>query len=350
MLPFTWYQQAYFIPWAKGSINRNLPAKLIDNAEIDFDYRTALEAWNNKAKLGSKYVLDEATQISLVAADMANAAYIAWIQLALVISGEGKGILPTGSLDLKTTQAIKKFQKDRMSTAKQDGLVGAKTETALFLRSKLKPPGRFRPIPSMGNFEIPAMGHKELPDKPIWETHSSTWIGIGLKIGGMGMTEFKGQEHVAAHMVNFDRPESSFRLIISGTRKGFGGGVSGGIAAVFITGIYEPDTLNSVELEEFDFSIATGLKLSSAVKALKFLHHVTGLKEILTAIRAIKVVPKGKAWLDVIDGLKKAAESLDIDSDSTEVSCTVIDVSAGIEGALFTRVSRFKVSNIHLAE
>ena len=350
--PFTWYQQFYYIPWAKGSINRNLPTNLTDNTEIDFHYRTAVQAWNQKAKLGSSYVNDQDTQISLVAADMANPKYITWVQVALVLSGEGSGIMPTGSMDLKTREAIKKFQKDRMGAAVPDGLVGPKTETALILRTNHKPPGRFRPIPAMGNHEIPAMGHKELPDKPMWETHSSTWIGLGLKIGGMGNPDnrFKGQEHVVAFMVNYDKPDSSFYLTIAGTRTGFGAGVSGGIAAVFVTGIYEPSTMNSVVLDEWDFSLATGLKISSAVKAFKFLHHVKNMGEILKAIRALKVVPKGTGWLDVVDGLKKAFESLSFDSESTEVSCSVIDVSAGLEGALFTRVSRFNVSDIHLAE
>lgn len=184
-MKFIWYDKFYYIPWAKGALNRHLPAKLIDNTDADMDYRTAVQAWRERNGLGSSYVFDAAVQNSLVKKDNADMAYIRWVQICLVLSGEDPTLPPHGVLDSRTREAIRLFQTNEMGESGVDGVVGPKTETALFLRTNVTPPGRHRKVPAMGNFQIPSMGHIEDPE-PHYKTHSSTWMGLGVKIGGTG--------------------------------------------------------------------------------------------------------------------------------------------------------------------
>lgn len=147
---FNWHH-AYYVPWAKGALNRHVPgSSLVDNGDTgEAGYHSAIRWWRENKGLGSSVIFDEATQNSLIKADQTKRPYVGWVQSALTIAGFP--VLVSGFVDAKTSEAIRKFQKTRMGSRNGDGIVGPKTETALMLWSHTRPPGRARDVPKYNN-------------------------------------------------------------------------------------------------------------------------------------------------------------------------------------------------------
>ena len=162
-----------YIQWVKGSLNRLLGASLSDDGKALLDYRSWLITFQMKHKLTVHAKVDLATQNALIKANRKHAAYVRWIQNALLISGEGinvggKAIIADGSWGPKTELAVKAFQT-KHENVKADGWVGAKTERLLMLRTGTVPPGRTKVLrepkfdPVVPSWDVP------VPDDPIPE-------------------------------------------------------------------------------------------------------------------------------------------------------------------------------------
>ena len=162
-----------YIQWVKGSLNRLLGASLPDDGKALLEYRSWLITFQMKHKLAVNAKVDRPTQDALIRANRKHAAYVRWIQNALLISGEGlkvggKNIIADGSWGPHTEQAVKAFQA-RHEKVKADGWVGANTERLLMLRTATVPPGRTKVLrepkydPVVPNWDVP------VPDDPIPE-------------------------------------------------------------------------------------------------------------------------------------------------------------------------------------
>ncbi len=347
-IPFIWYDKFYYVPWAKGALNRNLPATLPDDVDTDLNYRLAIKAWRERKLLPSGYEFDAAVQNSLIKLDNANPEYIKWVQKCLAASGEDPSLKATGSKNAATIDAIKIFQTNEVGL-KDDGVVGPKTETALYLRTGIKPPGRYRKLPALGNIELPKFD-PVIPDPdPTWMTHSSTWFGVGVKMGGIGGPgKDAGSELVRAYMTNYKVPDSYFFLEIQGARHGAGAGASGSWVFVVVTGMYDPMDLGPIALGGMDFSLAIGGPWGGMIKNLKALKNVGPM---VRAARAGRLVGAGAELAKSAEDLKKVVTMAFVNPESTEVDVKVIDVlGTGLEVGLYYTVSKFNVKTVHWAE
>jgi peptidoglycan hydrolase-like protein with peptidoglycan-binding domain len=169
-----------YIQWVKGSLNRLLNASLSDDGKALLEYRSWLITFQMKHKLAVNAKVDRPTQDALIRANRKHAAYVRWIQNALLISGEGlkvggKNIAADGSWGPHTEQAVKAFQA-KHEKVKADGWVGANTERLLMLRTGTVPPGRTKVLrepkfdPVVPIWDIP------VPDDPIPELR-----GVGYR-------------------------------------------------------------------------------------------------------------------------------------------------------------------------
>ena len=71
--------------------------------------------------------------------------YVKWAQTALEKSGASAGGMTTGVMDSGTKTALRSFQA--YEGINDDGWIGARTETALILRSGTHPPGHLTHVP-----------------------------------------------------------------------------------------------------------------------------------------------------------------------------------------------------------
>ncbi len=348
---FNWHH-AYYVPWAKGALNRHVPgSSLVDNANTEEPgYRSAIRWWRDYQKLGSSPVFDEATQNSLIKADQTKGSYIGWVQTALTIAGFT--VFSSGFVDSKTKDAIRRFQKTRMGSKNADGIVGPKTETALMLWSHTRAPGRMRDVPKYNNYIDP---WKPTPpegpfDGPAVESTTTAWVGVGTKISyssGVGPVpvSIDGQEYVTAGMKNLDT-EAYFGVNITSQRTGFNLGGSAGVAVVVITGIRDPHRLERLTLIDTDFSLSLGAKLSSLWKAGKL---AMGLDRaaLAAAVASLKaggqLVPQLAQCISVV---KKAADVNGIDRHSSHPACTVVDIAAGVEISAYEKSMTFNVWSV----
>jgi len=130
-----------YIRWVKGTLNRLLGSTLIDDGEKSLQYRFWVKEFQTNQTLGANGEVDETTQIAMVELNKHVPEYVAWIQRSVNKSGEGP-ISVTGNWDQDTIDAVKDFQINE--GLKVDGRVGAKTETALYMRSGIPVPGRIK--------------------------------------------------------------------------------------------------------------------------------------------------------------------------------------------------------------
>ena len=182
-----------YIRWVKGSLNRLLNASLADDGTALLEYRSWLITFQMKHKLTVNAQVDRPTQDALIRANRKHAAYVRWIQNALLISGQGlmvggKNIVADGSWGPHTEQAVKAFQA-KHEKVKAEGVVGANTERLLMLRTGTVPPGRTKVLreqiydPVSPKLDIP------VPDDEIYleRYRFATSEGIGLSAPMFGI-------------------------------------------------------------------------------------------------------------------------------------------------------------------
>ena len=185
-----------YIRWVKGSLNRLLNASLADDGTALLEYRSWLITFQMKHKLTVNAQVDRPTQDALIKANRKHAAYVRWIQNALLISGQGimvggKNIIADGSWGPHTEQAVKAFQA-KHENVKAEGWVGANTERLLMLRTGTVPPGRTKVLrepkfdPVVPIWDVPVPDDDEIP--PAEGFRFGTSEGIGLSAGMFGIS------------------------------------------------------------------------------------------------------------------------------------------------------------------
>ncbi len=151
---FQWNDN-YYVPWAKGTLNRHLPVipqpipypgmmsppwmgRLPDIPQPTQDYRNAVGLWQAHLRVPKTSLFDAIVQNSLIKADQASSAYLGWIKTALRAAGIGPG----GRVATTIAEGLWMFQRDVLRLANPDGVPGPKTETGLIFISRTLPPGR----------------------------------------------------------------------------------------------------------------------------------------------------------------------------------------------------------------
>jgi peptidoglycan hydrolase-like protein with peptidoglycan-binding domain len=128
-----------YLKWVQGSLNRLVGAGLKVNGLDSATYRNYVKIFQSMTGLKPNGEVDAKTQNALIKANYKDRDYIKWVQRALIITGVGVNLRPSGIMDRKTINAIKSFQANQ--GLKADGWVGAKTETSLVRVAGLIPPG-----------------------------------------------------------------------------------------------------------------------------------------------------------------------------------------------------------------
>ncbi|MFN7936809.1 MAG: peptidoglycan-binding protein [Bryobacteraceae bacterium] len=180
-----------YIRWVKGSLNRLLGSTLLDDGTPSEEYRYWVKEFQINQKLNANGEVNESTQNALMKRNRFDGDYVAWIQRSLSRSGEG--IVPvTGVWNSETEEVMKDFQTNE--GLKADGWVGAKSETALYMRSRIRVPGRLKA----------ARPYKPvLPPPSIWSDSLSAELRMNVWLNGMiiewskkgGSTQFLGMMH-----------------------------------------------------------------------------------------------------------------------------------------------------------
>jgi len=168
-----------YLKWVQGSLNRLVGAGLKVNGLDSATYRNYVKMFQSIASLNSNGKVDEKTQNALIKANHKNRDYVKWVQQALIKTGIGVNLKPSGIMDQKTINIIKSFQANQ--GLKADGWLGAKTETSLIRVSGLIPPGviiidialaffkeyelRFNPNPLFGIPANPKLTAKQKADR-----------------------------------------------------------------------------------------------------------------------------------------------------------------------------------------
>ncbi len=147
-----------YIRWVKASLNRVLGTTLPDNAVDTLEYRYWIKEFQINQHLPGDGLVGKQTQDALMMRSRYNRDFVIWVQRCLNHSGEAEGKLPvSGFWTEDTTHILKVFQGNEETRngepLEDDGWVGVKTEWALYRRTGLPPPGRYKVRPK--------------PDKPM---------------------------------------------------------------------------------------------------------------------------------------------------------------------------------------
>lgn len=153
-----------YIKWVQRTLNRLYDVGLVTNGKISSKYRDALKRFNLDY-LGRLYNdVDSKAQNVMIMLNEQNRAYMAWVQGLLLRTGASSELAQTGKKDKITTRYVKGFQA--YQGLKDNGFIGAKTETALIRAGKEFPPGHAKRIPTNGRIDpqpkrSPAFTQKE---------------------------------------------------------------------------------------------------------------------------------------------------------------------------------------------
>lgn len=133
-----------YISWVQRSLNRLVPASLtVDGADTP-TYREYVKTYQARCGRPQNGIVDAPLQNKVIKANHKDRAYGDWVRAALIKTGAGYDLAPTGVIDNATRTSLKCFQA--YNNLKDDGWVGAKTETVLFQESKITPPGHISPV------------------------------------------------------------------------------------------------------------------------------------------------------------------------------------------------------------
>jgi len=141
-----------YIRWVKASLNRVLGTTLVDNAVDTLEYRYWIKQFQINQHLPADGLVGKQTQDALMMRSRYNKDFVIWVQRCLNRSGEAEGKLPvSGFWTDDTTHVVKIFQGNEETRngepLEDDGWVGVKTEWALYRRTGIPPPGRYKVRP-----------------------------------------------------------------------------------------------------------------------------------------------------------------------------------------------------------
>ena len=128
-----------YIAWVQWSLNRLLGDTLITNGSDTPEYREKVRAFKSPYGLGSSAEVGAGEQNALIKANHSTGEYVKWAQKALEKAGASSGSAATGIMDSGTKAALHSFQA--YEGERDDGWIGAKTETLLIKRTGILPPG-----------------------------------------------------------------------------------------------------------------------------------------------------------------------------------------------------------------
>ncbi|HUG60567.1 MAG TPA: peptidoglycan-binding domain-containing protein, partial [Methylomirabilota bacterium] len=134
-----------YIAWVQRSLNRILGCGLITNGVDTPEYREQVKEFKYGYLLGSSGTVGVAEQNALITANAHTYEYVNWVKSALDHAGVTSSLRQNGDIDKDTKEAIKSFQA--YSRLKDDGVVGARTETALLELARAMPPGHLKQGP-----------------------------------------------------------------------------------------------------------------------------------------------------------------------------------------------------------
>jgi len=132
-----------YIEWVQRSLNRLLGVEIVTNGAITVPYRDAIEEFQFAYGLPRTRDVASRDQDEIIKANHKTPEYVRWVQEVLVKVGAGMGLAPSGIWNKDTKIATQSFQA--YIGLRDDGWVGAKTETALIRESRVTPPGHIRP-------------------------------------------------------------------------------------------------------------------------------------------------------------------------------------------------------------
>ena len=164
-----------YVRWVKGSLNRLLGCTLLDDGSKNADYRIWVKEFQVNQMLTANGEVNSPTQDALMTRNRFHGDYVAWVQRALNRSGEGDGKLPvSGVWNTETSDVVHDFQINE--GLKVDGFVGAKTETALYMRSGCPVPGRLKTLKPY----VPVR-----PDPYVWRDSLSPELRMNVWLNTM---------------------------------------------------------------------------------------------------------------------------------------------------------------------
>jgi hypothetical protein len=182
------------------------------------------------------------------------------------------------------------------------------------------------------------------PVEPMYK-RSLNWFGMGVQFGGMGV--FDGATTVRAYMINAEDPDSRFFLDVDATRKGFGGGASGSIVYVFITGLHDPADVRYAPAGSVDFQLAVGGRWASFAKGLKM---IPNMRRAILAARTATHIDSHDLLADLVTCAKSVIKYAGIDSNSNALEVTIVELplGGGYEGSVYWETQRYRASQIRL--
>ncbi len=253
-----------------------------------------------------------------------------------------------GDCGAKTRKAIGAFQCRFVDIPKIDEKIHPGGETERFLQMNPFDP----PVPKVTEqiyVDWLRGVSTKVDDTPYWEKRGMFWFGAGVK-AGVATNPVNGQDALVASMYNLEDPANRF-ILTATTKRAFnlGGGASGGAVAVFITGIYHPKDLNTIQFGGVDWNFALAgkwssfLKWSSKASQIAALVEASKLKKFASpsAISTAATVVKGSA----------ASTGLVIDDPMPSMVCIDIPfLGGGAEASVYYGITSFSVSNLKLVE
>jgi hypothetical protein len=191
----------------------------------------------------------------------------------------------------------------------------------------------------------------EYPPAPADEAElSSVWVGVGIK--GGSMLGIAGIETLGGYVVNTGSPLKGFAITASTTRLGGGGGVSGGLAVIFVSGVTRASQLNGLLSGGLDYNLSLGENWGSIFKAKKLEPLMRVFSSLgVTGVNALKRVlgtPEGVTNFQ--KAVKSGLEAMDPNT-TGEPTVVVMDFplyGKGVEVSLFHAVSEFHAVEANL--
>jgi hypothetical protein len=183
----------------------------------------------------------------------------------------------------------------------------------------------------------------EYPKTPEKDEIIPLWIGVGVKGGTMFGPV--GIETLGGFVINVGANLKGMAITGTTNRIGLGGGASGGVCVILITGVTSPSQLNGLLLGDTDYNVSLGPNWGKLAKLKK-------VKPLLDVFQKFGALTGGalKALLKTPDGavnVAKAAKAVkDVYGSEAygEPNVIVADIPPlgyGVELSVFFGVSKF---------
>lgn len=187
----------------------------------------------------------------------------------------------------------------------------------------------------------------EIPPKKA-EPRTNAWFGIGAKAG----TQFAviGIETLTGYVASLDDPGKGMAIGASINRVGPGGGVSGGLCFIYITGVKGPHEIRDHQQGDWDFNLSLGGNWGKMAQAAGKVKKLKPLIDVLDKIGgktpgALKKVLKADPdkWVELIKAGKSVKEFMGIDPNGP-ANVFVFDIpyaGGGVEASAFYGLSNY---------